>query len=105
MPKTDYLTFVNMPGGGGSYARGTEADPVTVARRCVKIARADWSRLFKIPENHEWSVHVVDMTGHDNARFGPDGAFDADTDERLTVETIKIIGYESGTRGLSPRIS
>jgi hypothetical protein len=68
----DWLAFINVSGGGGSWARG--ADRQDTIRRCLRIFKSDWSGLLELA-GAEVTVIVADVTGHDQVRFDDGGVW------------------------------
>lgn len=76
-------------GCGSSWLWG--GDPDEVVRGAARIAKSDWSTLYKFKRRHEFTVCLVDMAGREGW-YATDGAiYDRDTKERLTPEVRKVI--------------
>lgn len=88
---TEYLAIVIVGPGGSTFARG-KGTPQELAKRCAKLARSDWSGLFKIPEDHEWKINLYDMTGIDGAYWDDSGVYEKGTDKIIPRHSIvKVI--------------
>jgi len=78
-------------GGGSSWAWGA-GPPDEVAKRAAKLAKSDWSALFKFEKKQPFRVVVFDMKDHSGWYADAPGQVKSrDTNERLTpVATVNV---------------
>ena len=60
------LAFIRISGGSSWYQSSNDA-PELIALKAVKVAKRDWSHLFKFTKDGEWIVPIYDIS---KCRYG-----------------------------------